>query len=119
MEQFEKARVLKECGRFFSLDYSGLLRITPDWPGPTPPHPPLQGVTVSQSLVPLMFFEVSGCHKPVTRVSQGVTPCWLMERELMVDGPVRFLPPERDFCGDIGDIGDKAVFAGVFAFFLR
>ena len=30
-----------------------------------------------------------------------------------------FLPPDRDFSGDIGDIGDKAVFAGVFAFFLR
>ena len=38
-----------------------------------PPHPPLQGVTLSHWLVPLIFFEVSGCHKPVTRVSQGVT----------------------------------------------
>ena len=28
-------------------------------------------------------YEVLGCHKTVTRVSQGVTPIWLMEKELI------------------------------------
>ena len=54
------------------------------------------------------------CTKPVPKPYQAVPPRWLIEC-----GPVRFLPPEWDFCGDIGDIGDKALFAGVFAFFLR
>jgi len=42
-------------------------------PGDTPHTPPLQGVTLSQRLPPFIFFDVSGCHKAVTRVSQPVT----------------------------------------------
>jgi len=30
-----------------------------------------------------------------------------------------FLPPEGDLIGDIGDIGDKLMFTGVFVFFDR
>jgi len=35
--------------------------------------PPLQGVTVSQSLLPLIVIDVPGCHKAVARVSQPVS----------------------------------------------
>ena len=55
------------------------------------PHPPPLS-RVSQchtALVPLIFFEVSGCHKTVTRVSQAVTR-ELMEGELIVDGQKSF-----------------------------
>ena len=50
------------------------------------PHPPLQTVTVSQRLVSLIVFEVSGCHKGVPRVSQAVT-VWWMEGEFILLRP--------------------------------
>ena len=43
---------------------------------PTPP--PLQTVTASQTLVSLIFFGVSRCHRAVPRPSQAVTVSWLM-----------------------------------------
>ena len=50
---------------------------------PTPPSPGCHSVTLAGTID---LFEVSGCHKPVTRVSQGVTSWWLMAGELIVDG---------------------------------